>query len=58
MSILASGEDLVSGFHSIAARSMLLSDVRFVYAEGLNMGAEAAAAGHAQAQADIDAALA
>ncbi len=35
-----------------------LSDVRFVYAEGLNMGAEAAAAGHAQAQADIDAALA
>ena len=35
-----------------------LSDVRFVYAEGLNMGAEAAAAGHAQAQADIDVALA
>ena len=35
-----------------------LTDVRFVYAEGLNMGAEAAAAGHAQAQADIDAALA
>ncbi|OIQ89048.1 FMN-dependent NADH-azoreductase [mine drainage metagenome] len=35
-----------------------LADVRFVYAEGLNMGAEAAAAGHAQAQADIDAALA
>jgi FMN-dependent NADH-azoreductase len=35
-----------------------LNDVRFVYAEGLNMGADAAAAGHAQAQADIDAALA
>ena len=35
-----------------------LSDVRFVYAEGLNMGPEAAAAGHAQARADIDAALA
>lgn len=30
-----------------------LVDVRFVYAEGLNMGAEAAAKGFAQAEADI-----
>ena len=35
-----------------------ITDLHFVYAEGLNMGAEAAAQGHAQAQADIDAALA
>jgi len=35
-----------------------LSDVRFVYAEGLNMGPEAAAKGFAQAEADLDAVLA
>lgn len=35
-----------------------LTDVRFVYAEGLAMGADAAARGLAQAEADIDAALA
>ncbi|MGC4075931.1 MAG: NAD(P)H-dependent oxidoreductase [Rubrivivax sp.] len=35
-----------------------MTDVRFVYAEGLNMGPEAAARGFAQAQADIAAALA
>jgi FMN-dependent NADH-azoreductase len=35
-----------------------LTDVRFVYAEGLNMGPEAAAQGFAEAQADIAAALA
>ncbi len=35
-----------------------LTDVHFVYAEGLNMGAESAARGFAAAQADLDAALA
>jgi FMN-dependent NADH-azoreductase len=35
-----------------------LTDVRFVYAEGLNMGPEAAAKGFAQAEADLEAALA
>lgn len=35
-----------------------LTDVRFIYAEGLNMGPEAAAKGFAQAAADLDAALA
>ncbi len=35
-----------------------MTDLHFVYAEGLNMGAEAVAQGHAQARADIDAALA
>lgn len=35
-----------------------MSDVRFVYAEGLNMGPEAAAKGFAQAEADLAAALA
>ncbi|WP_101048589.1 FMN-dependent NADH-azoreductase [Macromonas nakdongensis] len=35
-----------------------LSDVRFIYAEGLNMGPEAAAQGFAQAEADLAAALA
>jgi FMN-dependent NADH-azoreductase len=35
-----------------------MTDVRFVYAEGLNMGPEAAERGFAQAQADIAAALA
>jgi FMN-dependent NADH-azoreductase len=35
-----------------------LSDVRFVYAEGLAMGPDAAARGLAQAETDIDAALA
>jgi FMN-dependent NADH-azoreductase len=35
-----------------------LTDVRFVYAEGLNMGTEAAAKGFAQAEADLEAALA
>lgn len=35
-----------------------LTDVRFVYAEGLAMGEEAVARGLAQAEADIDAALA
>ncbi len=35
-----------------------MSDVRFVYAEGLNMGAEAAQQGFAEAEADIAAALA
>jgi len=35
-----------------------LTDVRFVYAEGLNMGPDAAAAGFAQAERDINAALA
>lgn len=34
-----------------------LTDVRLVYAEGLNMGPEAAAKGFAQAEADIAAAL-
>ncbi|GAB3187181.1 FMN-dependent NADH-azoreductase [Hydrogenophaga aquatica] len=34
-----------------------LTDIRFVYAEGLNMGPEAAAKGFAQAEADIEAAL-
>ena len=37
---------------------MGLTDVRFVYAEGLNMGPEAAAQGFAQAEADLEAALA
>lgn len=35
-----------------------LTDVRFVYAEGLNMGPEAAARGFEQAEADLEAALA
>ena len=35
-----------------------LIDVRFIYAEGLAMGADAAAKAFAQAEADIDAALA
>ena len=35
-----------------------LTDVRFIYAEGLNMGPEAAAKGFAQAQIDLAAALA
>ena len=35
-----------------------LSELRFVYAEGLNMGDEAARQGFAEAEADIDAALA
>jgi FMN-dependent NADH-azoreductase len=35
-----------------------ITDVRFVYAEGLNMGPDAAAQGFADAQADIEAALA
>lgn len=35
-----------------------LTDVRFIYAEGLNMGPEAAAKGFAQAEADLAAALA
>lgn len=34
-----------------------LSDVHFIYAEGLNMGPEAAAQGFAQAEADLNAAL-
>lgn len=34
-----------------------LTDVRFVYAEGLNMGEEAAQQGFAQAEADMDAVL-
>jgi len=35
-----------------------LTDVHFIYAEGLNMGAESAARGFAAAQADLDAAMA
>lgn len=35
-----------------------MTDVRFVFAEGLNMGPEAAAQGFAQAEADLEAALA
>ena len=35
-----------------------LTDVRFIYAEGLAMGPEAAAQGFAQAEADLNAALA
>ncbi len=35
-----------------------LTDVRFIYAEGLAMGSEAAAKGFAQAEADLNAALA
>jgi FMN-dependent NADH-azoreductase len=35
-----------------------LTDLRFIYAEGLNMGPEAAAKGFAQAEADLNAALA
>ena len=34
-----------------------LTDVRFVYAEGLNMGEEAARQGFAEAEADIEAVL-
>lgn len=34
-----------------------LTDLRFIYAEGLNMGPEAAAKGFAQAEQDIEAAL-
>jgi len=34
-----------------------LTDVRFIYAEGLNMGPEAAAKGFAQAEADLAAAI-
>ncbi|BDI03812.1 FMN-dependent NADH-azoreductase [Sphaerotilus microaerophilus] len=37
---------------------MGLTDVRFVYAEGLNMGPDATAQGFAQAEADLEAALA
>lgn len=36
---------------------MGMTDVRFIYAEGLNMGPEAAAKGFAQAEQDIEAAL-
>ena len=35
-----------------------MTDVRFIYAEGMNMGPEAAAKGFAQAEADLNAALA
>ena len=35
-----------------------MTDVRFIFAEGLNMGPEAAARGRADAEADLDAALA
>jgi FMN-dependent NADH-azoreductase len=35
-----------------------MTDVKFIYAEGLAMGPEAAAKGFAQAEADLDAALA
>jgi len=35
-----------------------MTDVEFVYAEGLNMGAEAAEKGFAEAEADLAAALA
>ena len=35
-----------------------MTDVHFIYAEGLNMGAEAAERGFAQAEADLAAALA
>ena len=35
-----------------------MTDVTFIYAEGLNMGADNAAQGFAQAQADLDVALA
>ena len=35
-----------------------MTDVHFIYAEGLNMGAEAAEQGFAQAEADLAAALA
>ena len=35
-----------------------MTDVRFIYAEGLNMGPEAAAKGFAQAEADLNAVLA
>ena len=35
-----------------------MKDLRFIYAEGLNMGPDAAARGFAQAEADLDAALA
>lgn len=35
-----------------------MTDVHFIYAEGLNMGAEAAAQGFAEAEADLAAALA
>jgi len=39
-------------------RFLGMTDVRFIYAEGLAMGADAAERGFAQAQADLDAALA
>jgi FMN-dependent NADH-azoreductase len=39
-------------------RFLGMTDVRFIYAEGLAMGADAAQRGFAQAQADLDAALA
>ena len=35
-----------------------MTDLRFVYAEGLNMGPESAARGFADAEADLEAALA
>jgi FMN-dependent NADH-azoreductase len=35
-----------------------ISDVRFIYAEGLNMGPESAARGFAEAEADLEAAFA
>ena len=35
-----------------------ITDIRLIYAEGLNMGPEAAAQGFAQADADLDAAFA
>jgi FMN-dependent NADH-azoreductase len=34
-----------------------ITDVHFIYAEGLNMGPEAAAQGFAEAEADLAAAL-
>ena len=39
-------------------RFLGMTDVRFIYAEGLAMGADAVERGFAQAQADLDAALA
>ena len=39
-------------------RFLGMTDVRFIYAEGLAMGADAVQRGFAQAQADLDAALA
>jgi FMN-dependent NADH-azoreductase len=35
-----------------------MTDIRFVYAEGLNMGEDAGKQGFAEAEADIEAALA